>query len=292
MPELPEVETVVRGLRPSIEGRRIVRCTHASSEMAKCDQHRFEDRLAGQRFTRIERHGKWIFCRLEEGDTLAIHLGMTGRLGVEPMDGKIAPHTHLRLLLEGGDQELRFRDPRRFGEILLLSLASVEERFGRGRLGPDATKITARQLSNVFSRTSRVVKAVLLDQRALSGVGNIYADEVLFEAKLDPARKGMELSRDEIERLTKALRNVLRRAIRSGGSTIRDYVDAQGEPGSFQHQHCVYGRAGMPCKKCRTPIELDRTIMTGRATHWCRVCQSNSYQRVIGTRRMSRANHL
>ena len=292
MPELPEVETVVRGLRPALEGRRIARCTHASPLMAECDQGRFRPRLAGQRFSRIDRQGKWIFCRIEGGDTLAIHLGMTGRLGVEPIDRELAPHTHLRITLEGDTEELRFRDPRRFGELLLLGPESIELRFGTDKLGPDATTITAKHLSAVFSQTSRVVKAVLLDQRALAGVGNIYADEVLFEANLNPGREGRDLKADEIDRLAKAVRNVLAKAIRSGGSTIRDYVDAQGEPGSFQNQHRVYGRSGKPCKRCLAPIELDRTIVSGRSTHWCRVCQSNSYQRGVGTKRVSRSNNV
>jgi formamidopyrimidine-DNA glycosylase len=132
------------------------------------------------------------------------------------------------------------------------------------------------------------VKAVLLDQRALAGVGNIYADEALYEARIHPGQPGRELTKDEIQRLAAAIRAVLKRAIQSGGSTIRDYVDASGEPGSFQNKHRVYGREGKPCKRCRSPIELDRSIVSGRSTHWCRVCQTNSYQDMSGPRLESR----
>jgi len=283
MPELPEVETVVRGLRPLLEGRTIAKCTHASRLMIDGDSALFVKRLSGRRCLRIDRQGKWIFCRLDDGQTLAIHLGMTGRLSVEPIDREILPHTHLRLCLAGDGDELRFRDPRRFGEIVLLAHDSLDERFGPDRLGPDALSVKTSHLVACMESTARAVKAVLLDQRTLAGVGNIYADEALYEAKLHPGRPGRQLTKAEIQRLATAVRAVLKRAIQSGGSTIRDYVDASGEPGSFQNQHRVYGREGKPCKRCRSPIELDRSIVSGRSTHWCRVCQANSYQEGNGS---------
>ncbi|MBX9655940.1 bifunctional DNA-formamidopyrimidine glycosylase/DNA-(apurinic or apyrimidinic site) lyase [bacterium] len=278
MPELPEVETVVRGLRPLFVGQTIARCAHASPLMIDADSRNFVKQLSGRKCLRIDRQGKWIFCRLDGDDTLAIHLGMTGRLSVEPFDREILPHTHLRLCFTGEKNELRFRDPRRFGEILLVNGESFEERFGPNRLGPDALSIKASHLSACMESTTRAVKAVLLDQRSLAGVGNIYADEALYEARIHPGQPGRELTKDEIQRLATTVRAVLKRAIQSGGSTIRDYVDASGEPGSFQNKHRVYGREGKPCKRCRSPIELDRSIVSGRSTHWCRVCQMNSYQ--------------
>lgn len=288
MPELPEVETVVRGLRPLFVGHTIAKCAHASPLMIDSDPDRFAKRLSGRKCIRIDRQGKWIFCRLDGDETLAIHLGMTGRLSVEPIDREILPHTHLRLCLTGEGNELRFRDPRRFGEILLVDVNSLEERFGPDRLGPDALSIKASHLSACMESTTRAVKAVLLDQRALAGVGNIYADEALYEARIHPGHPGRELTKEEIQRLATTVRGVLKRAIRSGGSTIRDYVDALGDPGSFQNKHRVYGREGKPCKRCRSPIELDRSIVSGRSTHWCRVCQMNSYQDVSGPRLESR----
>lgn len=273
MPELPEVETVVRGLRGHIEGRRIADCRYASPWMVQCDEGDFAERLRGRKLVRLDRHGKWMFFRLCSHDTLAIHLGMTGRLGLASAKEVPRPHTHLRLALGSGKQELRFSDPRRFGELVLCRPTTAEERFGPRRLGPEATTIRLSALVGVFSKTIRSAKAVLLDQRSIAGIGNIYADEILFAAAIHPSRHGCDLSYEEIQRIGRAIRNVLRRAIRAGGSTIRDYVNAEGQNGWFQLRHNVYGRAGQPCRRCHAPIVVDRSILTGRATHFCPICQ-------------------
>lgn len=273
MPELPEVETVVRGLRPLVEGRRIASCRRASPLMARSDGGSFRRRLAGRRFLRIERRGKWMFFRLDGGDTLAIHLGMTGRLTIEPSTRPPTPHTHLRLALEAGARELRLADPRRFGELLLCGPEAWERRFGDGRLGPDAADVSVGDLRAAACRTRRAIKAVLLDQRAVAGVGNIYADEILFDARIHPARRACDLSERDLARLRGAMRRVLRRAVLARGSTIRDYANADGRPGEFQLRHRVYGRAGSPCRRCGAPVELSRAVVSGRATHFCPACQ-------------------
>jgi formamidopyrimidine-DNA glycosylase len=274
MPELPEVETVVRQLRPELVGRAIRRVVHVSALMAKSELGPFESLLPRRQIERLERHGKWMFLRLSDGNTLVVHLGMTGRLGIVGARTRPLPHTHLRLALDDGARELRFSDPRRFGELLLVGPATFAEQFGLGRLGPDATRITRRQLAEIFAGTRRCLKAVLLDQRSLAGIGNIYADEILFEAGLYPGRLGRDLASSDIERVHRAMGRVLRRAIRHNGTSIRDYVTGNGVPGEFQNYLNVYGRADQPCKKCSTAIELIRTVVRGRATFWCPACQA------------------
>ena len=274
MPELPEVETIVRQIRPKTVGRKIKRVRLASKRMAKSAIGSFERVLAGLVLERIDRHGKWMFFRLSGGNTLVIHLGMTGRLGVFGAKESVLPHTHLRLALDEGGEELRFSDARRFGELLLCDPQAMETRFGPDRLGPEATQITLPELSSVVGKTRRSVKVVLLDQRAIAGIGNIYADEVLFEARLDPALPARDLQSEEVTGLHRAIRSILRRAIRHSGTTIRDYVTSRGVPGEFGKYLRVYGRVDQPCKKCSFPIELRRTIIAGRPTCWCPRCQA------------------
>lgn len=273
MPELPEVETVVRGVRPRTVGRRVAAVRLASALMARSFVGSFRRKLAGREILRLDRHGKWMFFRLDDGNTLVIHLGMTGRLGVERSDAPLLPHTHLRLALDEGTEELRFVDPRRFGELLLCDEQAYLGRFGPGKLGPDATRITVAQYRSALSRTQRRIKCVLLDQRSVAGIGNIYADEILFAARLHPSRRGSEVTLPEIKALHRATGTVLRQAIRHNGTSIRDYVTSAGVPGEFQERLLVYGRAQLPCRVCQTPIAVDRGIVSGRSTHWCPICQ-------------------
>lgn len=273
MPELPEVETVVRGIRPAVTGRTITGVPRASQLMARSTVGPFAKKLLGRRIERLDRHGKWMFFRLSGEDTLVVHLGMTGHLAVIPRAEPLAPHTHLRLGLDGGAEELRFDDARRFGELFLCDPASWTSRFGPDKLGPEALQITVSQWTRVLEKTSRRLKAILLDQRAVAGIGNIYADEILFEAGLSPLRLGRQVTAEEVTRLSQATRRVLRRAIRGNGSTIRDYVTAAGAPGEFQARLRVYGRGNQPCRVCGERIELDRGVLTGRATCWCPTCQ-------------------
>ena len=196
-----------------------------------------------------------------------VHLGMTGRLLVTTPDAEVAPHTHARLRLKSG-RELRFVDPRRFGRLDFRSLAKQE-----GFAGPGAEPLTidAAQFARLFRGRRLAIKAALLNQRLLAGVGNIYADESLFRAGIRPRRAAGRLTRAELERLRAALREVLEHAIRMGGSSVSDYVDAEGVRGFFQLEHCVYQRTGQPCRHCQT--EIRRIVLAGRSTHYCPVCQ-------------------
>lgn len=214
-----------------------------------------------------------MFFGLAGGNTLVLHLGMTGRLSVVPQAAPVESHTHLRLLMDNENDELRFADPRRFGEILLYDPATFAARFGPHHLGPDALTIKPAQLAKGLRRTRRRIKAALLDQKAVAGIGNIYADEILFEAGVRPTARCNRLNAEQIGRIHRVMGRVLRRAIRHNGTSIRDYVTGQGVPGEFQNHLKVYGRADQPCTKCPNLVRLDRKVVTGRATYWCPTCQ-------------------
>jgi formamidopyrimidine-DNA glycosylase len=218
----------------------------------------------------IRRRGKWILVDLGGAPVLRVHLGMTGQFTVVSA-GEAAPdHLHLRFKLDNGG-ELRYRDPRRFGcaewfaDRAVLAAAMDEE------LGPEPFGLDGGYLRDSFRRTERSLKAILLDQTVLAGVGNIYADEALFRARLHPARRGCSLPAAECDRLREAIEEVLMRAIESRGSTIRDYVGGSGLRGGFQNEFSVYGRTGEPCPECGMAVECMR--LAGRATHFCPNCQ-------------------
>ncbi len=199
-----------------------------------------------------------------------VHLGMTGRFTVVAATAEPEPHTHFVFLLDNA-HELRFRDPRRFGSITYFPNRNEWESFLADRLGPEPWDLDADQFRSSLKRTRRSVKAVLLDQTVVAGVGNIYADEACFAAGIDPRRTGNTLRPAEAERLLHSIRDVLTRAIQSRGSSIRDYVGGSGERGGFQHEFQVYGRTGEPCGSCGRPIRSVR--LAGRSTHYCPKCQ-------------------
>jgi formamidopyrimidine-DNA glycosylase len=192
---------------------------------------------------------------------------MTGRLLVTTPDAPVAAHTHARLSLMSG-RELRFVDPRRFGRLEYRDLSRTA---GFRAAGADPLEVTAAEFARLFRGRKLAIKAALLNQKLLSGVGNIYADESLFRAGIRPRRKSGRLTRMELEKLRLALRKVLKHAIRLGGSSVSDYVDADGARGFFQLEHCVYLRTGLPCRLCQTPIQ--RILVAGRGTHYCPHCQ-------------------
>jgi formamidopyrimidine-DNA glycosylase len=200
---------------------------------------------------------------------------MTGQLVVHPAGTPRANHTHLVFELDTGE-ELRFRDIRRFGSATLLHGQALAEFFERIKLGPEPFDIEARTWRESLGATARCLKAVLLDQQLVAGVGNIYADESLFEARLHPARAGRSLNAAEAQRLRRALSIVLKRAIARSGTTIRNYVGGSGMTGRYQDEFRVYGRAGQPCRRCQTPIE--RIRLAGRSTHYCRRCQPAGFR--------------
>ncbi len=269
MPELPEVETVVRGLRDRLCGRTITRVEiHWPRTIAAPSPEEFAAGLAGQRICDVERRGKFIVVRLERGDLL-VHLRMTGQLLWRPT-GETACCGHLRVALHLDGERLLFNDARKFGRMYWVPEASA---FLAG-LGPEPLddSLTADALAARL-RTRRVpIKALLLDQRFLAGVGNIYADETLHAARIAPQRPANTLALAEVRALHAALRSVLRCAIENRGTTLSDYRDVQGQQGQHQEALQAYGREGQPCPRCGCAIE--RTRLRGRSSYHCPRCQS------------------
>ncbi len=226
--------------------------------------------LPGRVVEQIRREGKWIIMRLRPTAELVIHLGMTGRLLIEPCDSPPSKHTHARLRLQGRREELRFRDPRRFGGMWFYRDGEIEAAGEHRALGPDALTIRVPVLRRICRR-ARQLKALLLDQRAISGLGNIYSDEAAFAAGIHPGTAASGLTERQVRSLACAIRKTLRRAIDSGGSTLRDYRKVDGTEGIFQHAHNVYGREGLPCRRCGRLIV--RVQLAGRSTHFCPRCQ-------------------
>lgn len=274
MPELPEVETIARGVHARVGGDRITEVWFSQHKQPfKTPASVQANGLVGRAILSVHRTGKHIVCELgdagrdEPSAQWIVHLGMTGRLLVTTPEGPVAKHTHARLSLESG-REIRFVDARRFGRLELRELRKAEA-FSASGLEP--MTIGAAEFGKLFRGRKLAIKAALLNQQLLSGVGNIYADESLFQAGIRPRKRAGRLTRDELERLRISLRAVLSHAIRLGGSSVSDYVDADGVRGFFQLEHCVYLRTGLPCRQCKTPIK--RIIVAGRGTHYCPKCQ-------------------
>jgi formamidopyrimidine-DNA glycosylase len=272
VPELPEVETVVRDLRPLLVGRRLVALRRPSLlELRRPWDPAWEVEILNRTVSAIDRRGKWIVVSLPEERTLLIHLGMTGQLTVVDAGLPVGDHTHFIFDLDDGKQ-LRFRDTRRFGSVTYHPThANRDLAFIDAGLGPEPFDLRPADWRQSLTATTRCLKAVLLDQGVVAGVGNIYADEALFHARLHPSRVANLLQPRESDRLRRAIVEVLERAIERRGSTIRDYVGGSGLRGGFQDEFCVYGRTGEPCPRCRTPIAAVR--LAGRSSHYCPKCQ-------------------
>ncbi len=270
MPELPEVEHLARDLAPRILGMTIrdIRCHFPA--VVDPDPECFGEALRGRRIEGLHRHGKYLFLMLDRDMFLALHLRMTGQFLIVPQAESADKHTHLELLLADRKWKIVFRDVRKFGRLELLD-GSPARFIEKKKLGADALGISARQLYQLFQKTSRGIKAALLDQRILAGLGNIYTDEILFRERISPLRKASSLDLDQVASLRRTIRAVLRSAIRRRGTTISDYVDAGGQRGSFQNSLLVYSRAGLPCPRCGTSIIKSR--VAGRGTYSCPNCQ-------------------
>jgi formamidopyrimidine-DNA glycosylase len=267
MPELPEVETVANGVHQRVHGQTITGVqTSNKPQTFKSPPAEIAEVLTDARIERVHRVGKTIVADLTRPAGSAqflIHLGMTGRLLVSTPETEVPPHTHAILTLSGG-KELRFVDARRFGR-LSVSLQTYE---GPGK---EPLTIGLEEFIALFRGRKTPIKAALLNQSLLHGVGNIYADEALHHAGIRPRRHAGRLTRDELTRLRTALQKVLKKAIKLGGSSVSDYVDADGVAGFFQLHHFVYSRTGQPCRTCSTRIE--RIVIGGRSTHFCPTCQ-------------------
>ncbi|WP_096189693.1 DNA-formamidopyrimidine glycosylase [Evansella halocellulosilytica] len=274
MPELPEVETVRRTLSQLILGEKIKDVLVTWPKMVKSpdDVEQFKVSLTGQTFHNIRRRGKFLIFELDE-HALVSHLRMEGRYGMFNDKDEPDKHTHVRFLLDEG-KELRYRDVRKFGTMHLFPLGEEEEHLPLSQLGvePFSNQFTPEHLADFLKKTSRKVKPALLDQVGVVGLGNIYVDEALFRARVHPEKVSNELSSDEVERLYPAIRETLKEAIEMGGSSIKTYVNGQGEMGMFQQTLNVYGRAGEPCHVCGSDIV--RSVVGGRGTHTCSKCQT------------------
>jgi len=273
MPELPEVETVARGLREVLPGRRIMSVRLGKTDFID-DPALLEHDLPGSTIARIRRLGKFLLLDLEpkgtppEEGSLLIHLGMTGKITVSPPEAPVPLHTHVFLELDDG-RELRYNDVRRFGRMALLANGAHERVLGD--LGLEPLEATEGEFRARIQSRSAHIKALLLDQRVLRGIGNIYADESLWRAKIHPKKLGAKLTDDELRRLRRAVQSILREAIRLRGSSISDYVDLDGGRGRFQQRHRVYQREGKKCFRCGALIR--RIIVAGRSSHFCPHCQ-------------------
>lgn len=270
VPELPEVETVVRGLHTLLIGRTILGVTVGWPRIiARPSLEEFARRMVGRRVVSLGRRGKYVVLVLDRGHLL-IHLKMSGRLLVVPAEEPLDEHVHVVFELDDGRQ-LRFRDTRKFGRVNLVDdPAEVTARLGPEPLADD---FTLDEFSRLLERRTGRLKPLLLNQQFLAGLGNIYADEALFTARLHPLRRADSLTAGEQQRLYEAVRLVLSRAVASRGTTLDDggYIDARGQPGAYQEHIAVYGRSGQPCVRCQASIE--RIVISGRSAHFCPHCQ-------------------
>jgi formamidopyrimidine-DNA glycosylase len=272
VPELPEVETIRRALEPGLVGRTFDHVEIADPRLTRpFDPVAVAAELRGERVEQVDRRGKYLIVRFESGRSLLIHLRMTGSLQQARNGLPDDPHRRAVVRLDDGS-ELSYRDVRRFGTWLLAEPGELEP-YLAARLGeePLEARLTARRLGNALAGRRAPIKAAILDQRVVAGVGNIYADEALWRARIHPRRRAGSLGEDEVRRLVRGIRAALRVGIERQGSTLRDYRRPDGTSGRMQREFNVYGREGDPCPRCGTPIEKIRAA--GRGTWYCPRCQ-------------------
>ena len=275
MPELPEVETTKRGLTPSLLGREMVAVEVRRRDLRWPIPDEFEEIVTGARVSVMQRIGKYLVFELDNGWSILAHLGMSGTFRIEPLMPEILrKHDHLCIELESGEVMI-FHDPRRFGFILLSESGRVAEHPRLAEMGPDPFDkecFHAQYFAQKLKARKAPIKPVLLDQKLVAGIGNIYASEALFEAGIAPHRPANSLKTKEIAALIEAIRKVLADAIASGGSTLRDFAGSGGESGYFQHQFKVYDRSEQPCVECKEPLMVE--VMAGRSSFYCQNCQT------------------
>ncbi|MEO1292535.1 MAG: bifunctional DNA-formamidopyrimidine glycosylase/DNA-(apurinic or apyrimidinic site) lyase [Pseudomonadota bacterium] len=286
MPELPEVETVRRGLEPVLAGARIATAQVRRPDLRWPFPENFQDRLTGRRILRLGRRSKYILADLDRDETLIIHLGMSGRMLIETDAARDAPgafhheraapgaHDHVILETDAGARVI-FNDARRFGAMDLCATASLEAHWMLKTLGPEplGNGFSPDYLAERFQGRKTPVKAALLDQKTVAGLGNIYVCEALWRARIHPKRLAGRIGMARIDALVQAVRAVLEEAIDAGGSSLRDYRQADGELGYFQHAFAVYGREGEACKRPECGGEIGRIVQSGRSSFHCKSCQ-------------------
>lgn len=270
VPELPEVETVMRGLEPLLLGRRLIRVVARRTDLRWPLPPDLGQRLTGATVVGLARRAKYGLVTTDRGDTLILHLGMSGRF--RPLDGAPGTHDHVLFTTDAGT--LAYHDPRRFGSMHLVASSAAGQHPLLARIGPEplSDAFSGAGLARAAAGRLTSIKALLLDQRVVAGIGNIYACESLFLAGINPVRRAGWIADARLDRLVAAIRDVLGDAIAAGGSTLRDHVQPSGDSGYFQHQFRVYGRAGQACLVCGTPIR--RRVQTGRSSFHCPRCQT------------------
>ncbi|MBU0682355.1 MAG: bifunctional DNA-formamidopyrimidine glycosylase/DNA-(apurinic or apyrimidinic site) lyase [Proteobacteria bacterium] len=274
MPELPEVEVICQGLRPHVEGRRIIGISCGPKELRLAiPRTALQEKICGARITELGRRAKYLLFAMDNGCRFLIHLGMTGRLGIFAPSAPRALHDHLFFRLDDG-MEMRYNDTRRFGFVVVQD----KDRLTRSvdplaRLGPEPfwTDFSAEYLKEKAGKRLQPVKNFLMDSHVVVGIGNIYANEILFQSGIRPTMPIGSLSVAQWQKIVDKSREVLTQAIKSGGTTISDYRNASGKPGYFQLELAVYGRSGQPCRKCSSILE--KQTIAGRATYFCPQCQ-------------------
>lgn len=271
MPELPEVETTVRGLARYLEGQRLARVELRRADLRRAFPSGLVQGLTGATVSQLERRAKYGLIHTDRGQTMVFHLGMSGRWRIEP--DTLGPHDHL-VLETGAGHRLALCDPRRFGSVDLIDQALLDQWPAFAALGPEplGDALDAAHLHSALNGRSAAIKTLLLDQRIVAGLGNIYVCEALFRARIDPRRAAGSVSGAALARLVPAIRTVLAEAIAAGGSTLRDYAQPDGELGYFSKQFDVYDRTDQPCTRCTAPIS--RITQGGRSTWFCTKCQA------------------
>jgi formamidopyrimidine-DNA glycosylase len=286
MPELPEVETVRRGLEPALAGARLIRVEARRPDLRFPFPDGFVQRLTGARIERLERRAKYLLAPLDRGDTLVMHLGMTGRFDVEGAERQQRPgefhyavprdarHAHVLFETDRGAR-ITYSDPRRFGFMDLIATADLTSHPWFKAMGPEPLEpgFDAKLLARAFHGRKQSPKTLLLDQRTVAGLGNIYVCEALFEAGISPLKPAGRVTKPRLAALADAVREVLAAAIEAGGSTLRDYAGADGALGYFQHRFKVYDREGEPCLRPGCAGVVRRIVQAGRSTFFCPVCQ-------------------
>lgn len=282
MPELPEVETVRRGLESAMAGRRIERAELRRPDLRWPFPDRMAERLTGALVTRLARRSKYLLAELDRGETLIVHLGMSGRMQVDAAPlatfrHEIVPataHDHVVLHMEGGAR-VTFNDPRRFGAMDLAPTGGIDAHWLLRKLGPEplGNSFDEEHLLSAFRARRSPVKAVLLDQRVVAGLGNIYVCEALHRARISPRRAAARIGAGRVRSLVPLIRETLTEAIEAGGSSLRDYRQADGALGYFQHAFRVYGREGAPCVTPDCPGRVRRIVQSGRSSFYCPACQ-------------------
>lgn len=271
MPELPEVETTRRGIAPYVAGVRVCEMIVRRYDLRQPISPSIST-LEGKIIRSVNRRSKYLLLEIDDGSTLLIHLGMSGSLRVIDPADDWKKHDHVGITLENGKQ-LRFHDPRRFGLMLHLNSGNPLEHVLLKSLGPEPLEdgFTSAHLHDVCAGRKAAIKLVIMDAKAVVGVGNIYASEALFRAGIRPQTAAHKISKVRLEKLVAAIREVLAASIQEGGTTLRDFLKSDGEPGYFKQRLFVYGRKGQPCRRCGTPIR--HAVLGQRSTYWCPKCQ-------------------